>query len=324
MHDGSSSLTRTSGALCGVASSKGMQMAQVAAARNNVIRPVFEQPISSDAAELAPQHTRGFETDGFLSIPSVSPPGEIRWLTELYDQMFADQVGYEDGYLVDFAGDEAAGEMRIPQLLGPVAYRPELRETAVWRNCEAMARQLIGPKATFRFDHFLTKPANGGVPTPWHQDQAFYPRGTRYQTISFWIPLQDVARESGCLKYIAASHTGPLHMHQPIGGNTGVHGLEALSVDEGTRVRYCPLSAGGAVVHHRLTLHGADANTTETPRRAYGIAFGVRQSQVVVPKEYPWNGIKETAGDKRRKSSPSRRARLFIKRSLMRWGVLDR
>jgi hypothetical protein len=71
-------------------------------------------------------------------------------------------------------------------------------------------------------------------------------------------------------------------------------------------------------------LHGADANVTSMPRRAYGIAFGVRQPYVIVPKEYPWNSIKRTAGETRLKSSPRRRAKQFIKRGLMRWGLLDR
>jgi phytanoyl-CoA hydroxylase len=273
---------------------------------------------------LTPEQVRLFHDEGYLSIPQVATPAEIRWLVDLYDQMFEERVGYEDGYLVDFAGDETTGEMQIPQLLGPVAYRPELRETAIWRNCAAIARQLIGPKAVFRFDHALTKPAGGGVPTPWHQDQAFYPRGTRYQTITFWIPLQDVGPETGCLKYVAGSNKGPLHPHRPIDGNRGVHGLEALDVHEGADVRYCPLAAGGAVVHHRMTLHGADTNSTPTIRRAYGIAFGVRQSSVVVSEEYPWNRIKRTAGEARMKASPGRRAKMFIKRGLMRWGLLDR
>lgn len=279
---------------------------------------------SRDTVVLTPQQIQFFNDQGFLSTPSVSTPDEIRWLIDVYDRMFEERVGYQDGYFVDFAGDESTDEMQMPQILGPVAYRPELRETGIWRNCEAIARQLLGPEATFRFDHALTKPAGGGTPTPWHQDQAFYPRGTKYQTITFWIPLQDVASETGCLKYLAGSNKGPLHLHRPIRGNVAVHGLEVLGVDEGANVHYCPLAAGGAVVHHRLTLHGADANVTATPRRAYGIAFGVRQHQVVVPKEYPWNSMKRTAGETRLKSSPQRRARLFIKRSLMHWGLLDR
>lgn len=273
---------------------------------------------------LTQEQIRRFHDQGFLSIPAVSTPEEIRRLIELYDRMFENRVGYDDGYFVDFGGDESGGKMQLPQILGPVAYRPELRETAIWRNCQAMARQLLGPNAVFRFDHALTKPAGGGAPTPWHQDQAFYPRGTKYQTITFWVPLQDVTPATGCLKYVAESNKGPLLRHHPLQDNPGVHGLEALDVDEGSRVRYCPLPAGGCVMHHRLTLHGADANVTSAPRRAYAVAFGVRQSKTLVRQEYPWNRIKSTASDARLKSSPKRRLKQFVKRELMRWGLLDR
>jgi hypothetical protein len=273
---------------------------------------------------LTSEEVRFFAEEGYLSIPSVSSAEEIRWLVGVYDQMFAERVGWQDGYFVDFAGDETEERIHIPQILGPVAYRPELRETLLWRNCEAMAKQLLGPEATFQFDHAMLKPAGGGAPTPWHQDQAFYLRGTRYQTITLWVPLQEVGPETGCLKYVARSHLGPLLAHRPLAGNPAIHGLEALGVEEGDRVRHCPLPAGGCVVHHRLTLHGADRNVTPTPRRAYAIAFGVRQRSIVVPKEHPWNAVKQTASEKRMKRSPTKRAKLFVKKQLMRWGLLDR
>jgi Phytanoyl-CoA dioxygenase (PhyH) len=273
---------------------------------------------------LTAEQVRFFEEEGYLSVPSVSTAEEIRWLIGVYDQMFAERVGYKEGYFVDFAGDETTGQINIPQILGPVAYRPELRETLIWRSCEAMAKQLLGPSATFQFDHAMLKPAGGGAPTPWHQDQAFYPQGTRYQTITFWVPLQEVGPQTGCLKYVARSHRGPLFEHRPLSGNPAVHGLEALGVEEGDRVRHCPLPAGGCVVHHRLTLHGADRNVTPTPRRAYAIAFGVRQPRIVVPQDYPWNRVKRTPSEARMMADPVKRAKLFAKRHLMRWGLLDR
>jgi len=273
---------------------------------------------------LSAEQVGFFAAEGYLSIPSVSTAEEIEWLIGVYDQMFAERVGYKEGYFIDFAGDETTESLQIPQILGPVAYRPELRETLIWRNCEAMAQQLLGPEARFQFDHAMLKPAGGGAATPWHQDQAFYPQGTRYQTITFWVPLQEVGPQSGCLKYVARSHQGPLLEHRPMSGNPAIHGLEALGVEEGERVRHCPLPAGGCVVHHRLTLHGADKNVTATPRRAYAIAFGVRQPRVVVPREYPWNRIKRTPSEQRMRASPVKRAKLFVKKNLMRWGLLDR
>jgi len=279
---------------------------------------------TAETIRLSAEQRRFFAEEGYLSVPSVSTAAEIRWLIEVYDRMFAERVGYKEGYFIDFAGDETTERLQIPQILGPVAYRPELRETLIWRNCEAMAKQLLGPEARFQFDHAMLKPAGGGAPTPWHQDQAFYPQGTRYQTITFWVPLQEVGPQTGCLKYVARSHLEPLLEHRPLSGNPAIHGLEALGVEEGDRVRHCPLPAGGCVMHHRLTLHGADRNVTATPRRAYAIAFGVRQPRVVVPREYPWNAVKRTPSEKRMKASPVKRAKLFVKKSLMRWGLLDR
>jgi hypothetical protein len=257
-----------------------------------------------NASPLLPAHEIArFWGQGYLSLPAVGEHDEIERLIPAYDRVFAARAGFSCGDFFDFAGRNDDDPI-LPQILQFSRYAPEFRQTALWRNVEAVAQQLLGPGATFIFDHAMVKPPHGPA-TPWHQDQAFNPSGARYEFVTFWIPLQDVDRDSGCLKFVSGSHARPLLPHRPVDGNPRAHGLEALGVDE-TDAVYVPLTVGRCSVHHRLTLHGADRNGAATPRRAWGIVYGVRTERALAPREYPWNRRRSTERARRfRRSLPA-------------------
>jgi phytanoyl-CoA dioxygenase PhyH len=258
------------------------------------------RPVAEDTPRLTADEIQRFHSDGFLSIPSVMAPDEASELIPAYDRFFAERVGYAEGDFFDFAGKSDDDPM-LPQMLMPSRHEPRLRRSIAYRRCLTMACQLLGGQAEHVFDHAMVKPP-GAPATRWHQDQAFWGAGMRHRTITFWIPLQDVFRENGCLKFIPGSNTGPLLPHRPLDDDPGSHGLEALGAVGDTAV-YCPLPAGGATVHHWLTLHGADANTTAITRRAYALCFGVEGDEPLVAREYPWNLRKDTARERRHLAS---------------------
>jgi len=263
-----------------------------------------------------------FRREGFLSLPKITTDEEIDFLRGLYDRLFETRAGWKDGNYLDFVGADDTAPARLPQILMPSLYEPAFKETLIYSNCHAIAKQLLGPTAEFAFDHATLKPAGGGPQTPWHQDQAFYEAGTTYYAITFWVPLQPVTRESGCLRFVPQSNSGPLLKHQPLNNDPRVHGLEALGVDE-TDTIYCPLNAGEATVHHYMTLHGADANLSDEPRRAYALGFGVKLAEPLVRGEYAWNKGKKTPHELRLRSSlsPWRRLKRKVRGGLVKFGL---
>jgi ectoine hydroxylase-related dioxygenase (phytanoyl-CoA dioxygenase family) len=104
------------------------------------------------------------------------------------------------------------------------------------------------------------------------------------------------------MDFIAGSHKGPLLAHCRINGDARIHGLEALGVDESRRVA-CPLPAGGATVHGYHTLHHANANRSDEPRRAYALLFGGPQNKPLSGKPFPWNRDVATARLQRAKKT---------------------
>ena len=236
-----------------------------------------------------------FWRDGYLVLPPLSPPEEVAHLVGLYDGMFARAAGRAEGDYFDFASAEGSTRApSVPQVLNPSRYEPTFAETAFRVQAAAIARQLLGPRAELVFEYAMLKPPRSGGPTPWHQDEAFYSVLNNFRSITFWMPLQDVALENGCMRFVPGSHRGPLLEHRAIGNDPRVHGLEAIGVALDAGV-VCPLPAGAATVHECGTLHAAGPNLSDVPRRAYAVAFGVKSWRNVQWREHPWKRAQNTA-----------------------------
>jgi ectoine hydroxylase-related dioxygenase (phytanoyl-CoA dioxygenase family) len=271
---------------------------------------------------LSQEQIEAFREEGYLSIPQITTAEEIAWIREIYDRLFDRRCGWGEGNFFDFTGTDDLQELSLPQMLLPSKYEPALEMTLFRINAAAVARQLLGPRAELVFEHAILKPPRVGPKTPWHQDQAFFPAGTNYESLTVWMPLQDVTEASGCMKFIPRSHREPLLRHRAINDDSRVHGLEAIGVEE-RRAIACPLAAGGATVHDYRTLHGAGPNLSEVPRRAYALGFGVRSRRFLLREDYSWNAAKRTARQQRYLTSrrPMRRIRDRMRSIRLYFGV---
>lgn len=252
---------------------------------------------------LSPEQIAFFHENGFLAVPRLASPDEVEQLKAIYDRLFEQRAGRERGDQFDLGGsDEEGEEASLPQILGPSRYAPEMREGRYQANALAVVRQLLGPEAQFNGDHAILKPAFHGAPTPWHQDEAYWNPDLEYNAVSVWIPLQEATVENGCLYFVPGSHRGEVLPHHSIGHDPRVHGLEVEGADTSSAIA-CPLPPGGATIHLNRTLHYAGPNPTATPRRAYILGFGTASKPRSEPRRFPWNEIKQTAREERRKAA---------------------
>ena len=60
-------------------------------------------------------------------------------------------------------------------------------------------------KSQFFHDHVLVKEPYTMKPTPWHSDMPYYFIKGK-QNVSMWIPMDDVEKSKGTLRFIAGSH----------------------------------------------------------------------------------------------------------------------
>lgn len=256
---------------------------------------------------LTAEQIAEYEREGFLVIPNFTTPEECARIKVIYDQLFAERAGRESGNQFDLAGsDEEGKEAKLPQILGPHEYAPELMETLAWANAGALLRQIYGTDEVAFGDHAILKPARNGAPTPWHQDEAYWDPDRLYRNLSIWLPLQDTSIEMGCMWFLPRSHRYDVMPHRPIGGDIRVHGLELEpSVDAGLdRAVACPIPAGSVTVHHSRTLHYAAGNNTDEPRRAWILSGGAPgEAWPGTPRSFPWQALRKTAREQRAKEA---------------------
>jgi ectoine hydroxylase-related dioxygenase (phytanoyl-CoA dioxygenase family) len=231
-----------------------------------------------------------YHENGYLSIEAITTPEDVENARALYDQLFQVKVGRSVGDHYDLAGTNEEGKpAKLEQLLNPSTYAPELRDTLMWRNAEAMVKQLLGSEATLHSDHAINKPARVGVPTPWHQDEAYWDPALEHFEISVWIPLQPATLQNGCMNFVPLSHKLEVMPHQPIGNDPRVIGLEVVpgTFDVSSAVA-CELPPGGATFHPGRTLHYTSANLTDQPRRALILMGGLPAKPLVSPRRFEW------------------------------------
>jgi phytanoyl-CoA dioxygenase PhyH len=224
--------------------------------------------------------SNSLRTDGFAVVHGVFSPAELGAAEALLDGLFSnfDTLALHAGRR-DFANDIAiarakAGGRDQPEVLYPASFDPRLLETAVYRRCALFACALLGPVSR-SFDHAIVKSPHNESVTPWHQDAAYinpWPRAFQMGRLHFWIPMQDVTEENGCMVFVAGSHKHPLRVHKAMKSVENKNVLATTAPAEGRRVA-CPVALGGFTIHTPRTLHFTGRNATSRPRKAWIIHF---------------------------------------------------
>jgi ectoine hydroxylase-related dioxygenase (phytanoyl-CoA dioxygenase family) len=153
---------------------------------------------------------------------------------------------------------------------------PAFRSFVLESPAAQIAAQLMrSDSARFFHDHILVKHPGNSTVTPWHQDQPYYcVRGS--QSVSFWTPLDPVARRVG-LECVAGSQRWNVAGYRPRrfdGTPLFAHDdFEELPDIEAQRaalaIRSWDMQPGDAIAFDFRTIHGAPANTSTIIRRVF-------------------------------------------------------
>jgi ectoine hydroxylase-related dioxygenase (phytanoyl-CoA dioxygenase family) len=264
--------------------------------------PSSPTPVRDSGPHVSEDQLAAFRRDGFLLVKGLSSDEEIASLRAPFDRMFSERRGWDTGDLFDMVGTDSPDQaLALPQLVRTSQYEPLLRQTRLASSARSIAEQILGPKVENDLEHAISKPPFTGAATPWHQDDAFHRKGSGVaESISIWMPLQDVTVENGCMQYIRGSNLGPLYPHRSPRNDPRIHGLEVISLPDLTHCVAVPVRAGDAVIHLSRTLHHAGVNTSDQPRRAYVLGYSVRvRRNQLLTRDYPWNLEKHTAREER-------------------------
>jgi ectoine hydroxylase-related dioxygenase (phytanoyl-CoA dioxygenase family) len=242
-------------------------------------------PTQSFELSLSEETNRTFHRDGLVTIPRLTTDVEAGWFRGVYDRLLSDRLSAR---LREPRASRGAGNntlwMRLNQWEALV-----LNRTVTVHNAKRLAAALLGARVEELQVglRFFFKPANGGGPVPWHQDEAHYEPGFDYRSLNVWVPFDHVNPDNGCLWYIPRSHLGGVRVHRHPGGGAPEVALmtDDVDLDEAVSV---PLAAAAASFHHCRTLHCSGSNVTKDHRRALVLVCGMQPIPHGRPNERPW------------------------------------
>lgn len=146
-------------------------------------------------------------------------------------------------------------------------------------------------------DQALFKEAGGG-PTPWHQDQYYWPVDTT-NTITMWMPLIDINADMGMLTFASGSHTEGYALDTEISDESEAAFNEIIARKNYPVTRAEEMKAGDATWHYGYTIHKAPGNKSDITREVMTIIYVADGAHIAPPKnQWQQNDLKCWLQDK--------------------------
>jgi ectoine hydroxylase-related dioxygenase (phytanoyl-CoA dioxygenase family) len=239
-------------------------------------------PDLNDFKAISAAQIDQFQTSGHILIPDI---------------LHADEVGvYRDAIVA--AAEKFNSETRkladrdtygkaFLQIMNLWREDERVRKFVLAKRFAKIAADLLGVENVRLYhDQALFKEPGGG-PTPWHQDQNYWPLDTK-KTITMWMPLVDIPdMDMGMLTFASGSHAK---------GNIFDHVISDESEDAFDNYvkanafdisRPSSMKAGDATWHHGFTIHNAPANKSNKMREVMTIIYFADGATISAP-QHKW------------------------------------
>jgi ectoine hydroxylase-related dioxygenase (phytanoyl-CoA dioxygenase family) len=123
----------------------------------------------------------------------------------------------------------------------------------------------------------------GGGPTPWHQDQYYWPIDTM-NTITMWMPLVDITVDMGMLTFASGSHKNGRIFNHEISDESEAEFSNYVNGKGFPISRATEMKAGDATWHYGYTIHNAPGNNSPFMREVMTIIYLADGARVHEPQ----------------------------------------
>jgi ectoine hydroxylase-related dioxygenase (phytanoyl-CoA dioxygenase family) len=160
-----------------------------------------------------------------------------------------------------------------------------VRQYVLAKRFGKIAAELLGVEnVRIYHDQALFKEPGGG-PTPWHQDQYYWPVDTT-NTVTMWMPLVDIDVEMGMLTFASGSHKRGFVFDFEISDESEQQYNDYVR-DQGFSIdRATYMKAGDATWHYGFTIHNAPGNASDKMREVMTVIYLADGAKVAPPKNH--------------------------------------
>lgn len=194
-----------------------------------------------------------FQREGHLHVPEFYAPAAIEELDAALRRAQAR------------AGRNAfAADASLTRVFGLSRYSDDIAAFVHDARLGMLAARLLGVRSVRLMQDVLLEKAAGRLETPWHRDAEYWAFAGA-GAVTVWIPLLDIPLSMSPLRFATASHLQP--------SERSINPLQAMLIPFRFRIASSAFAPGDIVVHHYLTLHGAERNHARCARRALALHF---------------------------------------------------
>lgn len=227
---------------------------------------------------LTQAHVDAFRRDGWVVLPDFIGEAALRELEHDYMRLLRREVPVRGRDYCDMTSgyERPIEDFELLNVMLPRTYLPALRGNIYEQRAAAVVEELLGDGFALDYDQLVAKPPRrAGAVFHWHQDLGYWPITADTRTATFWLALDDVDDDNGCVRFVDGSHLEPeLRQHLPLHGDRDrSHSLVAEVDVERDRIRSAVMKRGSVTVHHERTVHGSQGNGSDRWRRGYVLAF---------------------------------------------------
>ncbi len=216
------------------------------------------------------QLKQDWDSDGYLILRGFMDPKEAQEVASNIDRYVADVLpGLSDDEA--FYEDKSRPET-IKRLNNMSDYDDYFRKLYQDDRFVKLAEALLEDGVIAKNMQWFNKNPGDGKETPPHQD-GFYFMLEPNEALTYWLALDHVDEENGCIRYVRGSHRRGMRPHQKsnvLGFSLGITDYGDADEAAETIVRAEP---GDVALHHCMIVHRADPNHSEKPRRALGLVY---------------------------------------------------
>lgn len=162
----------------------------------------------------------------------------------------------------------------------------EVKKFVLAKRMAKIAAGLMGvDNVRLYHDQALFKEPGGG-PTPWHQDQYYWPIDTN-NTITMWMPIVDIDVDMGMLTFASGSFKNGSVFNYEISDESDDAFDNYVKAHNFPINRANTMDAGDATWHRGFTIHHANGNNSKKIREVMTIIY-VADGARVAPFKNNW------------------------------------
>ena len=235
-----------------------------------------ETPVPDPRYPLTDSQIASYGERGHITLRSVARPQEVDAVLPAIDRVMEEVAVRNDsqGRIDDYSS-------LFSQVTNVWRLSSAVKEFVCAERFARVAAALMGVRGVRLYhDQALYKPP-GGKPTPWHQDQFYWPLETVH-TVTMWMPLVDLTRGMGTMIFAGGSHRGGLILDSSISEESH-RILDRVVAERGWEIQSDDLHAGDATFHAGWTVHSAHPNTSGRVRKVLTVIYFADGTKVAEP-----------------------------------------